>query len=75
MKDRVSHGKEPVDYEQINLQAQTLLLNKKKEIEHLCELKHQQALNALEMPKSFGTVEKYKLERQVRILKETQTIA
>ena len=33
-----------VDYEQINLQAQTVLLNKKKEIEHLSEL--QQALKA-----------------------------
>ena len=71
----MSRGKEPVDYEQINLQAQTVLLNKKKEIEHLSELQLQQALNALEKPRSCGTIEKYKLERQVQILRETQTIS
>jgi len=71
----LSQGKEPVNYEQINLQAQTLLINKKKEIEHLSELKLQQALNALEKPSSFGVVEKYKLERQVQIMKETQAIS
>ena len=71
----MSRGKEPVDYEQINLQAQTVFLNKKKEIEHLSELNLQQALNALEKPRSCGIIEKYKLERQVQIIKETQTIS